>query len=231
MSLYTKDSIDRREGSRGHGRAGGRANRSAAGRHPLDGALSFPRRAHAVVLRERRAQALPLLRLSASGDAIEFVQETEGLDFREAVELLAERYSVELKREKEDPPRSEAAAPGAAAQARGAHAAYYERYLWESSEAAKRRASTWRDAASRSEVLRDFRVGYAPSAWDQVTGRRSARRLQPRGARGGRARAAGPGRLFYDASAPGSCSRWRTSRGKVLGFGAEPCARTRARST
>ena len=38
-----------------------------------------------------------------SGDAIDFVKATEGLDFREAVEALAERYNVELKREDEDP--------------------------------------------------------------------------------------------------------------------------------
>src|SRR3954462_7709284 len=38
-----------------------------------------------------------------SGDAIDFVCATEGLDFREAVEALAERYNVELKREQEDP--------------------------------------------------------------------------------------------------------------------------------
>src|ERR671914_486771 len=37
------------------------------------------------------------------GDAIAFVRETEALDFPESVELLAERYGVELEREREDP--------------------------------------------------------------------------------------------------------------------------------
>ena len=37
------------------------------------------------------------------GDAITFVRELEALDFPEAVEALAERYNVELKREHEDP--------------------------------------------------------------------------------------------------------------------------------
>ena len=32
----------------------------------------------------------------AKGDAIGFVRETEALEFREAVDLLAERYNVEL---------------------------------------------------------------------------------------------------------------------------------------
>ena len=35
----------------------------------------------------------------ASGDVFTFVQETEGVDFRGALELLAERYGVELQRE------------------------------------------------------------------------------------------------------------------------------------
>src|SRR5919109_4162206 len=38
---------------------------------------------------------------SEAGDAIRFVEATEGLDFPEAVEMLAERYRVELKREQE----------------------------------------------------------------------------------------------------------------------------------
>ena len=43
----------------------------------------------------------------ASGDLFTFVQETEGLDFREALELLADRYNVELEREAEEPGEAE----------------------------------------------------------------------------------------------------------------------------
>src|SRR6202035_5957135 len=39
----------------------------------------------------------------ASGDVFTFVQESEGVDFKGALELLAERYGVELQREAEDP--------------------------------------------------------------------------------------------------------------------------------
>src|SRR3954454_21998829 len=39
----------------------------------------------------------------ATGDALTFVMETEALDFTAALETLAERYNVELKREQEDP--------------------------------------------------------------------------------------------------------------------------------
>ena len=43
----------------------------------------------------------------ASGDVFTFVQETEGVDFKGALELLAERYGVELEREQEDPREAE----------------------------------------------------------------------------------------------------------------------------
>ena len=39
----------------------------------------------------------------ASGDAFDFVMETEGLDFVGALESLADRYGVTLEREDEDP--------------------------------------------------------------------------------------------------------------------------------
>ena len=73
----------------------------------------------------------------ASGDVFTFVQETEGVDFRGALELLAERYGVELQLEQEDPRDAERR------QARerlleliGRTTDYYQRYLWESKEAA-----------------------------------------------------------------------------------------------
>src|SRR5246500_5127701 len=44
---------------------------------------------------------------NASGDIFTFVQETEGVDFKGALELLAERYGVELEREAEDPKAQE----------------------------------------------------------------------------------------------------------------------------
>src|ERR671920_1434008 len=37
------------------------------------------------------------------GDAFKFVQQTEGLEFQEAVELLAERSGVRVEREEDDP--------------------------------------------------------------------------------------------------------------------------------
>jgi DNA primase len=104
----------------------------------------------------------------ASGDVFTFVQETEGVDFKGALELLAERYGVELQREAEDPREAEQRkARERLRELLTRTASYYERFLWESSEAAPAREYlSGRGLAE--EVLREFRVGYAPSAWDRV---------------------------------------------------------------
>ncbi len=102
------------------------------------------------------------------GDVIKFVEEKEGLGFAEAVELLADRYGVELAREREDP-RAEAKRQRRRRleQLLERTAAFYASYLWESREAGKAREYL----AGRGlgeEVLRGFGVGYAPSAWDKI---------------------------------------------------------------
>src|SRR5439155_21223261 len=72
----------------------------------------------------------------ASGDVFPFVQETEGVDFKGALELLAERYGVELELEREDPREAERRKRRERLlELIDRTAAYYERYLWESSEA------------------------------------------------------------------------------------------------
>src|SRR5581483_1071339 len=103
-----------------------------------------------------------------SGDVFTFVMETEGLDFTGALETLADRFGVELQTEQEDPQ---------AAQRRqrrerlhsllGRAATYYARYLWEAREAQPAREYL-QTRGLREETLREFRVGYAPSAWDRM---------------------------------------------------------------
>jgi DNA primase len=104
----------------------------------------------------------------ASGDVFTFVQETEGVDFKAALELLADRYGVELEREQEDPREAELRRRRERLlELLARTSAYYERYLWESAEAA--RARDYLAGRGLSEqILKEFRVGYAPSAWDRV---------------------------------------------------------------
>src|SRR5437588_12309216 len=72
----------------------------------------------------------------ASGDAFNFVMETEGLDFTGALEALADRFGVELQTEAEDPRAvSRRQRRERLHTLLGRAATYYARYLWESSEA------------------------------------------------------------------------------------------------
>jgi DNA primase len=102
------------------------------------------------------------------GDVIKFVEEKEGIGFAEAVELLADRYGVELEREQEDP-RAEARRQRARRleQLLERTAGYYANYLWESKEAGRAR-DYLAERGLGEAVLRDFGVGYAPSAWDKI---------------------------------------------------------------
>ncbi|MDQ6604956.1 MAG: DNA primase, partial [Actinomycetota bacterium] len=104
----------------------------------------------------------------ASGDAIKFVRETEGLDFKGAIESLAKRFGVELETEDEDP----AAASRRTRRERlysllGRVSTYYSRYLWEAEEAVPARDYLLGRGFTEA-TLREFRVGYAPSAWDRI---------------------------------------------------------------
>src|SRR3954471_24768747 len=104
----------------------------------------------------------------AGGDVFRFVQEKEGLGFPEAVEALADRYGVEVEREAEDPRAEEARKRRARlSELLERTAQFYATYLWDSKEAAKAREYL-ESRGLGEEVLRDFGVGYGPSAWDQV---------------------------------------------------------------
>ncbi len=155
-----------------------------------------------------------------SGDAIRFVEVTEALDFPGAVEMLADRYGVELKRENEDPRAEQRRRRRERLLALVERAtAFYERYLWESDRAAPAREYL-AGRGLREEVLRRFRIGFSPPEWDRVVGAAArdgyrteelaAAGLAQRGRRGDfidRFR----GRIMFPLA---------DARGRVLGFGA-----------
>ena len=104
----------------------------------------------------------------ASGDAFKFVMETEGVDFSGALETLAQRFGVELQVEAEDPQAAARRERRDRLQTLVDRAAvYYARYLWEAREAADARDYLLGRGLGE-ETLREFRVGYAPSAWDRM---------------------------------------------------------------
>jgi DNA primase len=155
------------------------------------------------------------------GDVFKFVMETEGLDFGEALESLAERYRVPLERETEDPheaARRERRDRLLALLERTA--AWYVRVLWESDEASAARAYL----ASRGleeTALRAFRVGWAPGAWDRViNGSRRAGYTEEELLAVGLAQRARGGAGLIDRFRGRITFPLADERGRVLGFGA-----------
>src|ERR687896_1637358 len=154
------------------------------------------------------------------GDAFKFVQQTEALEFQEAVELLAERFNVRVEREEDDPRAEQRRRRRERLHALLERASrFYAAYLRDSAEAAPAREYL----ASRGlsdEVLAEFRVGYSPSAWDRmILGARQngfseeeliAAGLAQRGRGGG----------LYDRFRGRVMFPLADSRGRVLGFGA-----------
>ena len=157
----------------------------------------------------------------ASGDVFTFVQETEGVDFKGALELLAERYGVELQRAEEDPKEAERRKRRERLlELLSRTAGYYERYLWESTEA-KHAREYLSGRGLGEEVLREFRVGYAPSAWDKVllASRRGGFSEQELYTTGLAQRSKENGRM-YDRFRSRIMFPLADVRGRVLGFGA-----------
>jgi DNA primase len=157
-----------------------------------------------------------------AGDAFKFVMETEGVDFKGALESLAQRFGVELQTEDEDP---------AAAQRRRRRerlyslldraATFYARYLWDGAEAASAREYLLGRGLTE-QTLREFRVGYAPKAWDRMllASRRAGYTEEELVAAGLAQRShAKPGQV-YDRFRERIMFPSADARGRVLGFGA-----------
>ena len=155
----------------------------------------------------------------ASGDLIGFVEKTENLDFVGAVEWLADRYGVEIAYEESSPQAERRRDEQRRLLALLEDAAgFYTRYLWESAEAEPARAYL-AERGLEDQTVRDFRLGFAPTAWDRVCAAARAKGFSPaeleraglssRGRRGSVDRFRG--RLMFPLA---------DARGRVRGFGA-----------
>jgi DNA primase len=156
------------------------------------------------------------------GDVFSFVMETQGLDFVETMEYLADRYGVTLEVEDEDPRAAEARRRAdRLRELLERTTQYYERYLWESQEAAAAREYL----AGRGlgeEVLRTFRVGYAPSSWDKVmvATRRAGFSGEELYAAGLTVKSQKGENRYYDRFRRRITFPLWDARGRVIGFGA-----------
>jgi len=154
------------------------------------------------------------------GDLFDFVQETENIDFPEAVELLADRYGVEVVREKEDPEAEKRRRQRERLlELLGRAAAFYAATLSNSDEAGRQREYL----ASRglgAEILEAFGVGYSPSAWDTLLlrGQQAGFSVQELDAVGLVQKGRDGG--VYDRFRSRIMFPIRDSRGRTIGFGA-----------
>ncbi len=169
MALYTKDSKDRvRDAVDFLELVAARTELRRAGPARYEGLCPFHEERTPSFGIDPAQKVYYCFGCQASGDVFTFVQETEGVDFKGALELLAERSGVELQREEEDPGEAERRKRRERLlELLSRTTSYYERYLWESKEAAKAR-DYLKERGLGEEILREFRVGYAPSAWDRV---------------------------------------------------------------
>jgi DNA primase len=113
----------------------------------------------------------------ASGDAIKFVQETEGLDFVESVRSLAERAGIDIVENESDAERKQHLEAKRRQQElydlNDRAAEYFERMLREhplasqaQAELARRGLTPASPTDEMADALQAFRIGYAPYGWD-----------------------------------------------------------------
>jgi len=102
------------------------------------------------------------------GDLLDFVQKKEGLDFGGAVELLAERYGIDLQYEDAAPDDGSRRRRERLRQLLENACDYYERILWSSPAAAAAREYLERRGL-HEQVCKDYRLGYSLPAWDRLT--------------------------------------------------------------
>jgi DNA primase len=102
------------------------------------------------------------------GDVFSYVQQTQGLDFVQALEFLADRAHIELERAAEDPEAEKREAQKQRLLALVNRASqFYAAYLWKAAEAETARQYLAGRGLER-EILEQFQVGYAPAAGDKL---------------------------------------------------------------
>jgi DNA primase len=156
----------------------------------------------------------------AKGDAIGFVEQADGLEFVEAVEMLADRYGVQLERENEDPRAEEERHHRKRLRSLLERAAsFYSAYLFESTEARAAREYLAGRGFSE-EILREFRIGYSPSAWDRLIVGAQERGFRPKELEDAGLAQKGRQGGLYDRFRSRIMFPLADRRGQVVGFGA-----------
>jgi len=100
------------------------------------------------------------------GDAFSFIMDMEGIGFREALEQLAQKAGVQLKRFEKGDKKQESLKPKLFNILELA-TKWYEKNLWEGKERDKI-LKYLRDRGLVDETIRKFRLGWAPDGWRNI---------------------------------------------------------------
>ncbi len=151
------------------------------------------------------------------GNVFTFLQRLENLSFVEAVEQLAERFSVELEFDDRGGGERDQSGEKRLFTLLERTTSFYSRFLWESREAEATRSYLDERGLGR-DICEEFRVGLAPSGW-----RRLYERVIKDGYTEGELEAAGllvrqPDRV-YDRFRGRLMFPLADHRGRVVGFG------------
>jgi len=106
------------------------------------------------------------------GDVFTFLMEMEGLDFREALEVLSERTGVVLEKTENGKQKTEHGDGGDIDKKRlyellELSVKFYEKQLWEGQ--GKEKALTYlKNRKIDDKTLKNFRIGFAPPGWENI---------------------------------------------------------------
>ena len=100
------------------------------------------------------------------GDAFSFVEEMEGLDFPEALKLLADRAGVKLEQYRSEIDKSQ---KNRLLEVNAKAAYFFHHFLLEM-EAAKPARDYLSGRGLKQETINKWQVGYIPDQWDLLTG-------------------------------------------------------------
>jgi DNA primase len=103
----------------------------------------------------------------AGGDAITFVRDVEHLDFVEAVEKLAARAGIALRYDDAASSR-EQRHKGQVYEALGAAVEWYHQRLLSSPDASPARGYLRKQRGYDGDLVRAYKLGWAPEGWDQL---------------------------------------------------------------
>lgn len=102
-----------------------------------------------------------------AGDIFTFVMDYEGIDFAEALKLLADKAGVEIKNEK-NPAYEKAKETNAKIFEMNEMAAKVYEHILHKQDVGKAGLKYLEERKANSETIKTFRLGYAPNAWETL---------------------------------------------------------------